>query len=88
MSTITIGALPPGIRGFRFYSGRPIPIGTTFKTTVFGPLTVVEGSVPHGPHVVTPCSVVDGEIVLDDGLWFEHEMKPIKVQTLNFEKVV
>lgn len=88
MPLIKMNTLPPGVRGFRFYSGRPMPRGTTLKTTMMGPLVVVEGSVPNGPHVCAPCPMIDGEIVLDDAIWFEHEMKPIKVQTLNFEKVV
>jgi len=62
-----------GFKDVRFYSGRPIPKGTTIKTTIFGPIVVVEGSVPGGSHVVTPCAVVDNVIVLDDNLFFEHE---------------
>jgi hypothetical protein len=38
-----------------------------------GPLVVVEGRVPGGSLVVTPCPVIDNEIILDDALFFEHE---------------
>lgn len=85
---LQLTSLPPGVRGFRFYSGRPVPRGTTLKTTMIGPLVVVEGSVPHGPRVCAPCPVVEGEIVLDDAVWFEHEMSPVKQQMLNWHKVV
>lgn len=86
--TIRLNSLPPGIRGFRFYSGRPMPVGASFKTTMMGPLVIVEGSVAHGPHVIAPCAIVNGEIILDDALWFENEMKPLKLTTLDFTKVV
>ena len=79
---------PPGIHGIRFYSGRPMPRGATFKCTMVGPLVVVEGSVPHGPQVCAPCPVVEGQIVLDDAIWFEHEMVALKNATLDFAKVV
>lgn len=69
--------LPGGLRGFRFYTGRAIPKGTTLKTTMIGPLVVVEGSVPGGPHVVSACAVSEYMIILDDALFFEHELKPI-----------
>ena len=62
----------PDLR-FRFFSGRSIPIGTVLKCYVTGALTVVEGRVPGGRLVVTPCPVVDGVIVLDDALFFENE---------------
>lgn len=69
--------LPPGIRGFRFYSDRPIPRGLSLKTTMMGPLVIVDGSVPGGPRVIAPCAVIEGEIILDDALFYEHEMKPL-----------
>lgn len=67
--------LPNGLKGIRFHSGRPIPRGTVIKATAMGPLIFVEGSVPGGPQVATPCAVLDSEIVLDDGLFFEHEFR-------------
>ena len=66
--------LPNGLRGVRFYSGRPIPRGTTIRTTVMGPAVFVEGCVPGGPVVRTCAAIVENEIVLDDNLFFEHEI--------------
>lgn len=71
-----MSALPHGIRGIRFYSGRQMPKGAKFIVERLGNsgIYVVDGSVPGGPHVTAPCAVTEGEIVLDDNLFFEHEM--------------
>ena len=39
-------------------------------------MPIVSGSVPGGPKVVAPSVMIDGEIVLDDNVWFEHELNP------------
>lgn len=67
-------SVPSQFKGIRFYSGRAIPRGTTLKTTVMGLLVIVEGSVPGGPKVCTPCAVVEDVIVLDDYLFFSNEL--------------
>lgn len=67
-------------KGARFYSGRAIPIGTTLTVEEMGPLVIVHGSVPGGSHVTCYPAVVDGQIVLDDALFFEHETSKLKLR--------
>lgn len=58
----------------RFYTRRAIPVGTNLHVEIVCGMPIVSGSVPGGPKVVAPSAMINGEIVLDDNLWFEHEL--------------